>query len=96
MNDADESYVKASDYSLSKQRHNHRVFARVLRSRPWLGVLLTLAFAALAIAVVVVPGSWPGGQSGGWRAWAVAGAAIGAALYLLVITFSRRQPVEHR
>jgi len=91
LSNADDGYVKANDYSLAKQLNNHRVFIRYLRSRPWIGVMLALMFAAIAAAVVLGPSRWPVGRSSSWRVWFMAGTALAAAIYLLVATFSRRR-----
>lgn len=50
--DKQADYIKASDYDLASQRHNHRVFLNQLRRNPWQAFSLSFIFCVLGAAVL--------------------------------------------
>lgn len=56
-----DQYVKGADFDLKVARHNHTVFVRELRNRPWWGVALMTAFSVAGVLLV----GW--GKLSGWN-----------------------------
>lgn len=87
-----DSYVKASDYDLAKQGHNHRVFIRFLRRHHGIAAMLGALFAALAFAALAMPAATSGAVTQPWRPWALACVSIAVAIYLVIAAFRPDSP----
>ena len=82
-----DSYVKASDFDLAKQRDNRRAFVRSLRRHRGRAALLVALCSILAVAALVVPGSASEVAGEPWRRVALAGLSIAVAIYLAIAAF---------
>lgn len=85
MKPKNNSYIKASQYDLGNQLHNHRVFIGQLRDKPFQAVVLALFFAALGLIVIILSSDASGHRP--LLAWLLALISSSVAVYLLGATF---------
>jgi amino acid permease len=85
-----DAFVKASDYDLASQRHNHRVFVGRLHRSPWSAVTLAALFVALSVLQLATSRERP------FFAWLLAASGFGLAAYFLLIALRARRDQGRR